>query len=72
MPNITLSVSEELKEKMDKNKIINWSEVARRSIEKQLKETISDEEKKIINWAVKLQKAGRSGRLKELKKRGLI
>jgi hypothetical protein len=29
MPNITLSVPEELKRKMDKFKVINWSEVAR-------------------------------------------
>jgi hypothetical protein len=29
MPNITLSVPEELKRKMDEFKVINWSEVAR-------------------------------------------
>ncbi len=72
MPNLTLSVSNELKEKMDRNKIINWSEVARRAIEKKLNETLSEEEKENINWAVRLQRAGRSGRLEELKKRGLI
>lgn len=72
MPNLTLSVSSELKEKMDRNKVINWSEVARKAIEKKLNETLSEEEKENINWAVRLQKAGRSGRLEALKKRGLI
>ncbi len=72
MPNLTLSIPEELKKKMDANKMINWSEVARRAIEKQINETISDEEKETINWSVRLQRAGRSGRLDELKKRGLI
>lgn len=72
MPNITLSVSEELKKKMDVNKVINWSEVARRAIEKKINDTISEEEKETINWSVRLQRAGRSGRLEELKKRGLI
>ena len=32
MPTITLSVSEDLKQEMDKSKFINWSEVARESI----------------------------------------
>jgi hypothetical protein len=72
MPNLTLSISNELKEKMDNNKVINWSEVARRAIEKKLNETVSEEERENIDWAVKLQKLGRSGRLEELKKRGLI
>ncbi|MDO8467859.1 MAG: hypothetical protein Q7S56_02845 [Nanoarchaeota archaeon] len=72
MPNLTLSVSSELKEKMDRNKVINWSEVARKAIEKKLNETLSEEEKENINWAVRLQRAGRSGRLEALKKRGLI
>ena len=72
MPNLTLSIPEELKKKMDVNKMINWSEVARRAIEKQINETLSEEEKETINWSVRLQRAGRSGRLEELKKRGLI
>ena len=36
MVNITLSVSEELKKEMDKEKIINWSAVARQAIEQRL------------------------------------
>ena len=72
MPNITLAIPKELKEKIDRNKMINWSEVARRALEKKVNETISEEERETINWSVKLQRAGRNGRLEELKKRGLI
>lgn len=32
MPNITLAIPEDLKEKMDRFKEINWSEVARQAI----------------------------------------
>ena len=32
MPNMTLAIPEELKEKMDRHKEINWSEVARQAI----------------------------------------
>ena len=72
MPNITLSVSEELFNKMKKMNDIKWSEVARKAIEKRINENLSDEDKEAINWSVRLQKAGRSGRLDELKKKGLI
>jgi len=36
MPTITLAVSEELKEEMNKSKFINWSEVARESIREKI------------------------------------
>ncbi len=36
MPTITLSVPEELKQKMDKSKFINWSEVAREAIRRKI------------------------------------
>lgn len=36
MPNLTLSLPEELKREMDLFKIINWSEVARFAIKKKL------------------------------------
>ena len=36
MPNITLSVPEELKQEMDKSKEINWSEVARGAIREKI------------------------------------
>ena len=38
MPNITLSVPEDLKRKMDESKFINWSEVAREAIRERLAE----------------------------------
>ncbi|MDA3836535.1 MAG: hypothetical protein PF542_02840 [Nanoarchaeota archaeon] len=38
MPTITLSVPAELKSQLEKNKIINWSEVARRAFNQQLKD----------------------------------
>ncbi|MEK6891014.1 MAG: hypothetical protein AABX03_02655 [Nanoarchaeota archaeon] len=36
MPNITLSISEELHKKMKKHREIKWSEVARASIEQRI------------------------------------
>ncbi|MEK6895806.1 MAG: hypothetical protein AABX48_04780 [Nanoarchaeota archaeon] len=36
MVNITLSVPEELKKKMERHKIINWSALAREAIEKRI------------------------------------
>ena len=40
MATITLSVPKELKEKLEQNKFINWSEVARRAFIEQLKDLI--------------------------------
>ncbi|MCF7871884.1 ribbon-helix-helix domain-containing protein [Candidatus Woesearchaeota archaeon] len=47
MPTITLSVPEELKKRMDENKFMNWSEIAREAIKKQLErvEMMKDLEK---------------------------
>ena len=39
MPNITVSISEELKKKMDALKVINWSEVAREAFAKRVELT---------------------------------
>jgi len=72
MPNITLSIPEELHKKMKKMSEIRWSEVARKAIEDRLNKKLSDEDIEIINWSVRLQRAGRSGRLEELKKKGLV
>ena len=73
MANLTLAVSDELHKKMKRMSDIRWSEVARRAIERKIAETIiSREEREAINWAVKLQKSSRSGRLEKLKKKGLI
>jgi|TARA_Y100000294_G_C8326578_1_gene244882 predicted DNA-binding protein len=38
MPTITISLPNELKERLDKHKDINWSEVFRRAFEKKVKE----------------------------------
>ena len=36
MPNLTISISEELRKKLSEFKIINWSEVAREAFEKKI------------------------------------
>ena len=36
MPTITISLPKELKERLDKHKDVNWSEVFRRAIEKKV------------------------------------
>ena len=38
MPTVTISLPKELKERLDKHKDINWSEVFRISFEKKVKE----------------------------------
>ena len=38
MPTITISLSKELKERLDRHRDINWSEVFRRAFEKKVKE----------------------------------
>ena len=59
---------------------VNWSGFVRRAIEEKTKsieklaqiEKELDKEKETTDWAVKLQRASRTGRLDELKKKGLI
>jgi len=82
MVSITLSIPEQIRELMRKFPEVNWSAVARKSIEEKarqlawkeemLKKFESPEEQELIDWSVKLQRASRKGRLDELKKRGLI
>lgn len=69
---MTLAIPEELHKKMKQMSEIRWSEVARKAIEKRIEEKLSDEDKEAINWAVRLQRSSRSGRLGKLKKKGLI
>lgn len=38
MPNVTVSVDDDLKEKMSQHPEINWSEVARQAFQKKLKD----------------------------------
>ena len=80
MVSVTLSVPQEVKEKMEKFPEINWSGFIRKAIEEKAKELSWKEklfrkleaEEDIDDWAVKLQRASRKGRYEELKKKGLI
>lgn len=77
MVSITLSVPEEVKQKMEKHEEINWSGFVRKCILEKTNELDAlqnwlKEEKEISDWAVKLQHASRKGRFEELKRKGLI
>ncbi|MFT4250633.1 MAG: hypothetical protein ACMXYD_04705 [Candidatus Woesearchaeota archaeon] len=80
MPTITLSVPEDLKKKMSSFDEINWSAFVRNQIEEKTREIIQlqelkkqlKEEQEAQEFAVQLQRKGRTGRLKELKNKGLI
>ena len=80
MVSITLSVPEDVRHKMDMFPEINWSGFVRKSIEAKVAQMKKFEELKkeleaerdVIDWSVKLQRASRSGRLEELKKKGLL
>jgi hypothetical protein len=59
---------------------VNWPVFLEKTVERKLDhlarmEELSrqvEDEEEITDWAVKLQRAGRSGRFEELKKKGLI
>ena len=72
MANITLAIPEELHRKMKLMKEIRWSEVSRAAIEARINSELLASETEFQNWAVKLQRKGRSGRFVELKKKGLV
>ncbi len=65
MEELRIKIPDELKRQILTSKI-NVSLLIKRLI-KQL-----EEEKEMIDWSVKLQRASRKGRFDELKKRGLI
>jgi hypothetical protein len=80
MATITLAVDENTRKKMKEFDEINWSAFIRKQIERKTRE-IEDletlraqarKEKEIDTFAVNLQRAGRSGRLEELRKKGLV
>ena len=80
MVSLTVSLPKEVKEAMEQFDEINWSGFVRKSIEEkvgklarleELRKAL-EEERGITDWAVKLQRASRAGRLDELKKKGLI
>ena len=72
MPNITLSVSEELKNEMEGFSEINWSEVARECLSERvrklalLKKLESAEEKELIKWSVELGRKAKKDSFKRL------
>lgn len=82
MVSITLSIPEEVRKLMKQFPEMNWSGFIRRVIEKKARRLVefeklrkqleSEEEQKIIDWSVKLQRASRSGRLDTLRKKGMI
>ena len=80
MVSITLSVPENTRKQMKEFDEVNWSGLIRKFIESKVKQLAKfeefkkqlEKEQKINNWAVKLQRAGRSGRLDSLKNKGLI
>lgn len=80
MVSLTLSISEEVKKKMEKFPEINWSGLVRKAIIEKTEELSWKEEtlkklkneSEITDWTVKLQRSSRIGRYDELKKKGLI
>lgn len=80
MVSITLSVPEDVREKMKEFDEMNWSGFIRKCIvqkteELSLKDTLLQkvsEERGMHKWSLELQKKSREGRLSTLKKRGLL
>ncbi len=80
MVSITVSVPPETRELMKRFPEMNWSGFVRKSIEEKARKLAQVEEwksrlesqKEMIEWSVRLQRASRSGRYKELKRKGLI
>jgi hypothetical protein len=65
MAEIVVKIPEELKEEIEESGV-DLSFLVKRLV-KQL-----EEEREMIDWSVKLQRASRRGRFDELKKKGLI
>lgn len=80
MVSVTLSVSKEIRDLMNKFSEINWSAFIRKSIENKVKELSWKEEmmqklkqeESFTNWAIQKQRDTRQQRLSDLKKKGLI
>jgi hypothetical protein len=80
MVSITLSVPDETRKLMRQFPEMNWSGFVRKSIEEkarrllrveELKEQLEKESEQ-TGWSVKLLRSSRSGRIEELKRKGLI
>ena len=80
MPNVTLTVSKELKQKMERLPEINWSEVTRQLLEVRIKkeEQLRKLDKLLAGSELTdddiedMSKKARAGRYKELKQKGLM
>ncbi|HLC31477.1 MAG TPA: hypothetical protein VJK51_02325 [Candidatus Nanoarchaeia archaeon] len=80
MVNITLSVNEELKKKMEKFQEINWSGLIRKTLEEkarllELKEKMLvqiKEEEEFTNWTIDMGRKVKKGMAERLKKEGYI
>jgi len=80
MPNITLSISEELKEELDKMPEVNWSESMREFLVKRAKRVLllKKIDKMLENSefseedAERLGELAKQNRLKELKSKGIL
>ena len=79
MVSVTVSIPEKVKQKMEHFSEINWSGLVRKIILQKTEELSKREElekqlkgEDITNWAVKMQYAGRKGRLEALRKKGFI
>src|SRR3989344_5514223 len=72
MPNMTLSLPEDLKSKMEGFPEINWSEVARECLSERVKKLAllkmleSAEEKELISWSVELGRKAKKDSFKRL------
>ena len=76
MPNITLSVSEDLKKEMESLPEINWSEVTRGFLSEKVKRLVFlkkleaqlefKEEQELTKWSVELGRKAKKGRFKRL------
>ena len=80
MVSITLSVPEEIKHKMEEFPEMNWSGFIRKTIIEKTQELSWKEQMltKLKNeqprqeWAVRLQRASRASRVKQLRSKGLV
>ena len=78
MVNITLSINEELKQKMEQFPEINWSGLVRKIIEEEIKKRLWKEEmlkkleseKDFTAWTVELGRKVKKDIVKRLKKEG--
>ena len=84
MPNVTVSVPEELKQELDKLPEVNWSEavrnflsekVKRESLLRKLDKMLGNSkltEEEADNFAIELGRQMKKGRFEKLKKLGLV